>query len=124
MESSYSVSVFAELEGSNTDSTTGPVFKTSPPPPLSSSSFAAATAMKSRESVVVEKAPLLTNRDRSFVSEKYSVGQSVMLDNKTTTSTTKGLISPLTTGNMTEPDSISVFNGLAFWRGPGKAGKE
>ena len=33
MESSYSVSVFAELEGSNTDSTTGPVFKTSPPPP-------------------------------------------------------------------------------------------
>ena len=33
MESSYSVSVFAELEGSNTDSATGPVFKTSPPPP-------------------------------------------------------------------------------------------
>ena len=33
MESSYSVSVFAELEGSNTDSTTGPVSKSSPPPP-------------------------------------------------------------------------------------------
>jgi solute carrier family 35 (UDP-sugar transporter), member A1/2/3 len=120
----HTVQTDIELPLASKDPTRETTTKTSPPPHLSSSSFAAATVMKSRESIVVEKAPLLTNRDRSFVSEKYSVGQAVMLDNKTTTSTTKGLISPLTTGNMTESDSKSVFNGLAFWRGPGKAGKE